>query len=148
MLVQRKRPVIRVGPRLAGFPSDEPVTPTPTPAPSSIVQVQATVSALMEAVAAVEGVNDKDTDEKVKQLVRNAFSSPASSKREPCHLEELPLNESEELPTPEGGVDSFYDPNAYRTEINKALGSARSKLRGPEGRKDFEDLEQIVAIEI
>ncbi len=74
MLVQRKRPVIRVGPRLAGFPPDEPVTPTPIPAPSSIVQVQATVAALMEAVAAVEGVNDKDTDEKVKQVVRDTFS--------------------------------------------------------------------------
>jgi len=75
VLVQRyKRPVIRVGPRLAGFPPDEPVTPAPILVPSSIVQVQTTVSALMEAVAAVEGVNDKDTNEKVKQVVRDTFS--------------------------------------------------------------------------
>jgi len=76
MIAQRKRPVIRVGPRLAGFPPDEPVTPAPILVPSSIVRVRATVSALMEAVAAVEGVNDKDTDEKVKQVVRDTFSSP------------------------------------------------------------------------
>src|SRR2546421_12550459 len=80
MIQQRKRPVVRVGPRLAGFLVDDPVV-APAPVPSSIVQVQVSVAALMEAVAAVEGVNTEDTDEKVKQVVRDAFSPAAPVKR-------------------------------------------------------------------
>ncbi len=71
MIAQRKPPVIRVGPRLAGLPLDEPVqAPTPIPAPDALVQVQTTVAALMEAVDAA------GTDKEVKQVFLETFSSP------------------------------------------------------------------------
>ncbi len=157
VIAQRKRPVTRVGPRLVGLPPDEPgapavavmeLEPEPEPPKSAVTQAQEIVLDLMEAVADVEGTSYRDTDKKVKQIVRDTLSSPVRSKDKPSDSEELPINELEELPAPEAGFDSFYDPNVYQTEISKALASARRKLRGPEGRKDFEDLEQIVAIEI
>jgi hypothetical protein len=64
---------------MVGLPPDEPVVPTPTATPSSIVQVQTTVTALMEAVDVVEGVNARDTDKKVREVLRETFSSPSPS---------------------------------------------------------------------
>src|SRR5258708_36165164 len=122
----------------------------PEPPKSAVTQAQEIVLSLMEDVAGVEGTSYRDTDKNVKQLVRDAFSSPAPIEHKPDDLE-LPLSGEEELPelpTPEGGFDSYYNPEVYRTEISKALASGRSRLLGQEGRKDFEDLEQIVAIEI
>jgi hypothetical protein len=77
MIAQRKRPVIRVGPRLAGFPPDEPI-PSVAPQPSAIVQTQEIVSRLMEAVA------DAQTEEEVKHAVQDTFTPaqpPAPVKR-------------------------------------------------------------------
>ena len=45
-------------------------------------------------------------------------------------------------------VDPDYDPDVFRTEIKKAMKQARTSLRGDEGKKDFNDLNQIIDIEI
>lgn len=45
-------------------------------------------------------------------------------------------------------IDLSYNPDVYRVEINKGLIHARFALYGLEGKKDFEDLTQIVDIEI
>jgi hypothetical protein len=46
-------------------------------------------------------------------------------------------------------IEPGYNPEVYRTEINKALKSARMVLNSsPEGKKDSADLAQIVDIEI
>ena len=134
---QQKRLVQRAFTGLAGSPLSQIAVLEPNP--SSVIQVTTTVTELIDAVS------DTSTDNQVKKVVRDVFSG--KSKRKSADVEELPLTELEELPTPDGDFSS-YNPGIYRTEINKALGSARSKLRGPEGRKDFEDLKQIVEIEI
>jgi hypothetical protein len=66
MIAQRKRTVIRVGPRLAGLPPDEPI-PSVVPQPSAVVQAQEVVSSLIEAVAAAQ------TEGEVKQAVQDTF---------------------------------------------------------------------------
>ncbi len=76
LLQRRRRLAVRVGPRLVGLPPDESETSAPISAPGSIAQTQVTLINLMEAVNAVEGVNDRDTDEKVKQVLRDTFSPP------------------------------------------------------------------------
>lgn len=45
-------------------------------------------------------------------------------------------------------VDPDYDTEIYRKEITKALAHVRGNLTRDEGRKDFEDLTQIVDFEI
>jgi len=45
-------------------------------------------------------------------------------------------------------IDSDYDPDVYRTEIDKATKQAKTSLTGEEGQKDLRDLQQIIDIEI
>jgi hypothetical protein len=45
-------------------------------------------------------------------------------------------------------IDPDYDPDVYRTEIDKAMKQARKSLTAVEGRKDLRDLNQIVDIEL
>jgi hypothetical protein len=168
MIQQRKHPTIRIGPRLAGLPPDEPVAPTPTQAPPAVVAKQNSTVAIrnpqkrvlvpVEQIYCMRHAKKHPCprcDEWTIFFMRSAIISQQShALNRLLHGEWGKVAEIANIqPAPPVGdwksVDLTYDTEKFRHEINTGLRYAKAVLEDfPSVETDFDDLKQITDIEV